>query len=71
VHFVAAARQLDIISDNTETEAGLARNFRNLIHPAVAQRQQQQCDRSSAFHCVGALDHVAEDVAQWVARGKP
>ena len=69
--YVAVAASLKIIEPDTRTAAGLAKNFRNLIHPGKAVRQQQQCDRGTAFGATGALDHVVRDVEKWDAAGQP
>jgi hypothetical protein len=61
--FTEVAGNLRIIKADTLTEARLAREFRNLIHPGRAQRLGQTCDRGTALSCVAALDHVVRDLS--------
>jgi hypothetical protein len=65
------AESLEIIDEDTRVSASLAKDFRNLIHPGKSIRQQQQCDRGTAFRAVGALAHIVRDVEMWNAAGQP
>jgi hypothetical protein len=69
--YVTVAEGLKIIEKNTTVAASLAKHFRNLIHPGLSIRQQQRCDRGTAFSAVGALAHVVRDVEKWDAAGQP
>ena len=60
--YTEVAGNLVIIEADTLTEARLAREFRNLIHPGRAQRLGQTCDRGTALSCVAALEHVVRDL---------
>jgi hypothetical protein len=62
--FTEVAANLGIIKADTATEARLAREFRNLIHPGRAQRLGQKCDRGTALSSVAALDHVVRDLSK-------
>jgi hypothetical protein len=64
-HYIEVAAQLGRIEPNTLTEARLAKDFRNLIHPARSQRLGQKCDRGTALECVAALEHVVVDLSRW------
>jgi hypothetical protein len=61
--YTEVAAKLGIIKADTHTEATLAREFRNLIHPGRAQRLAKKCDRGTALSCVAALDHVVRDLS--------
>jgi hypothetical protein len=69
--FVEVAGDLGIIIKDTKTGCGLAKNFRNLIHPGRAIRLQTTCDRGTAFAGVAALEHVMRDVERWSAAEQP
>ena len=62
-HYVEVATHLAIIKPDTATEARLAKDFRNLIHPGRAQRLAQKCDRGTALSSVAALEHVVRDLS--------
>lgn len=66
--YIDVARDLDLITAETHQHTSMARGFRNLIHPAVEQRRQQRCDRSTAFVVVAAIDRVAADLARTTAQ---
>jgi hypothetical protein len=61
-HYIEITAHLGVIKPDTATEARLAKDFRNLIHPGRAQRLGQTCDRGTALSCVAALDHVVRDL---------
>src|SRR5262249_2883015 len=57
--YIRIAKGLNIINENTATQAHLAREFRNLIHPGRAQRTGQACDKATAFspsHAIAVFD---------------
>ncbi len=60
--FIAVTRALDRIRPETATQAGLAKDFRNLIHPGRENRLKQKCDRGTARSALAALDHVVRDL---------
>jgi len=43
------ASVLNLLTANTVSQAKLARDFRNLIHPGRAQRTQQTCDLADLY----------------------
>ena len=63
-HFIEVTAHLDIIDPDTATQARLAQNFRNLIHPGRVIRLRQTCDRATALSAVAAVEHVSRDLAQ-------
>jgi hypothetical protein len=64
IHYIEVARELGEISESTATEARLAKNFRNLIHPGRERRTGERCDRGTAFSVVAAIDHVMRHLAK-------
>jgi hypothetical protein len=56
--YIAVAEKLARIDPNTATQAGLAKDFRNLIHPGRAQRLAQACDRGTALAALAAVEMV-------------
>ena len=60
--YIAVAAELDHIKPETATQAGLAKDFRNLIHPGREIRLNQKCDRGTARSALAALDLVAGDL---------
>ncbi len=60
--YIAIASELDHIGSETTTQAGLAKDFRNLIHPGREIRLGQKCDRGTARSALAALDHVVRDL---------
>jgi len=69
--FARVAHDLCMLSLTTLTEVHLAKDFRNLIHPGRTRRTGQQCDRSTAFQAIAALDHVGAEMSDWSKRDKP
>jgi hypothetical protein len=62
IEFIAVARELGIINDATFKQADTARGYRNLIHPGVASRKKESCDRATALAVVSGLEHVIRDL---------
>lgn len=60
--YTEAASQLRLVSGSTKDELTLARNYRNLIHPAKTIREQVKCDRGTAYIAAGALEHLVSDL---------
>ena len=54
---------LNQIKQNTATQARLAKNFRNLIHPGRAQRTQEVCDRGTALTALAAAELTVRDLS--------
>jgi hypothetical protein len=62
-HYIPVAEYLGLIEPDTATQATLAKNFRNLIHPGRAARLGQKCDRATALGALAAVEAVARDLA--------
>jgi hypothetical protein len=60
--YIEVAAKLEIIKPNTATQTRLAKDFRNFIHPGVAQRLGEKCDRATAFSAVAGMEHVVRDL---------
>jgi hypothetical protein len=61
---ISAAHACNLITEDTKTQAELAQNVRNLIHPGRQARLQEACDRGSALGTLAAVDRVAVDLAK-------
>ena len=60
--FIQVAEKLGVIKPNTAKQTRLAKDFRNFIHPGVAQRLGEKCDRATAFSAVAGMEHVVRDL---------
>jgi hypothetical protein len=60
-NFIEVAAKLDLLKPDTCSAVRLAQSFRNLIHPGRSKREDQTCNRATAYSAVGALEHVIED----------
>lgn len=65
--FIGAASACNLIADATKTQAELAQDFRNLIHPGRALRLGASCTLGTAYAALAAVDAVCTDFAkrQW------
>jgi len=61
--YIEVAAQLGIINSNTAIQTRLAKNFRNFIHPGVAQRLNEKCDRATALSAVAGVEHIVRDLS--------
>jgi hypothetical protein len=61
---IKVARELGFIGNDAEKQADLTRGYRNLIHPAVAERKKMTADRPTAFAAFAAMDLVVSDLAK-------
>ncbi|PYT47650.1 MAG: hypothetical protein DMG44_17835 [Acidobacteria bacterium] len=61
-HYIEVSAHLNRISKETAIQARLARHFRNLIHPGLALRLRETCDRGTAHSSFAALDHTVRDL---------
>jgi hypothetical protein len=64
IHYIEVARELGAISEGTASQARLAKDFRNLIHPGRERRTGGQCDRATALSAVAAVEHVMRNLAE-------
>jgi hypothetical protein len=60
--FIEVAAEGDSIGTDTASQARLAKDFRNLIHPGRALRLERVCDRGTALSAVAAVEHVVRDL---------
>jgi hypothetical protein len=60
---IVVAEKLGCITSPTACAAHLARNFRDLIHPAKSVRTGAVSNRATAYSAAGALAHVVEDLS--------
>jgi hypothetical protein len=60
--YTEVAAQLNVITDVTAAQVRIARGFRNLIHPGLAKRLAQTCDRGTALAATAALEFVVRDL---------
>jgi hypothetical protein len=61
-NYINVAEQLSIIKTDTATQARLAKDFRNLIHPGRQQRTGQACNKATALSALAAVEHIVEDL---------
>ncbi len=62
-HYIEVAAHLRIIGERTAEQARLAKDYRNLIHPAAAIRLKEECHRGTALGAAGAVEFVIRDLA--------
>jgi hypothetical protein len=60
--YITTAEKLGLIKGNTATQARLAQNFRNLVHPGRSQRLGEACDRGTALTALAAVEHIVRDL---------
>lgn len=60
--YIEVALELNVIRPDTATQARLAKDYRNLIHPGRSARLGQACDRGTALSAVAAVEHVVGDL---------
>jgi hypothetical protein len=60
---IYAAHGCRLIDNDTQKQADLAQNYRNLIHPGRQARLQDKCDRGTAYGALAAVERVAVDLA--------
>jgi hypothetical protein len=60
--FIKVTEKLGVIKPNTATQAMLAKDFRNFIHPGVAKRFGEKCNRPTALSAVAGMEHVVNDL---------
>jgi hypothetical protein len=60
--FIEISKELALIKPETVTQANLARDYRNLIHPGASERRSQVCSRATALTALAGLQHVIDDL---------
>jgi hypothetical protein len=61
--YIKVAKALALIEDETEQQADLAREFRNLIHPGRSARLAKKCDRGTALSALAAVELIVRDLS--------
>ena len=61
--FIKVASSLGLIKAETEKQADLAREFRNLIHPGRCTRLAKVCDRGTALSALAAVELIVRDLS--------
>lgn len=64
VDLIKVAHELGFIGNDTQKQADLTRGYRNLIHPAVAERKKMVADRPTAFAGFAGMDLVVADLTK-------
>lgn len=59
---IEVSAELGVITPNTAKQTRLAKDFRNFIHPGVAQRLGEKCDRATALSAVAGVEHIVRDL---------
>jgi hypothetical protein len=60
--FIEMGLELGVVTADTAAQAGLGKDFRNLIHPGRALRLEQVCARGTALSAVAAVELVVRDL---------
>jgi len=60
--YIEVTAELGMIEEATSVQAGLAKDFRNLIHPGRSLKKQQVCDRGTALAANAAAELVMRDL---------
>lgn len=61
--YIAVAYEAGLVKDDTATQADLARDFRDLIHPGRVQRKGKRCGKETAHAALAAVHCVLRDLA--------
>lgn len=61
--YIEVAAELTLIRERTTTQARLAKDFRNLIHPGRSVRLRENCNRGTALGAVAAVELAIEDLS--------
>lgn len=61
---IEIAAHLGVITTDTATQARLAKDFRDLIHPGRGIRLGRKCNRGTALSALAAVEHVVGDLAR-------
>jgi hypothetical protein len=63
IDLIEVAREMRLIEEDTAQQAGLGKNFRNLIHPGRVARLGQSCGRGTALAALAAVELVVRDLS--------
>jgi hypothetical protein len=61
--YIKVARETALIEHETATQATLAKDFRNLIHPGRSARLAKVCDRGTALSALAAVALIVRDLS--------
>ena len=61
--YLRVAEELKVIGPKTKEQALLSADFRNLVHPGKALRDQITCDRAATYSVLAGLEHVIKDLS--------
>jgi hypothetical protein len=64
---IDVARKLRLIKESTKTQASLARDSRNLVHPGAVLQGLRECDKSSSLTVLAAIETVVRDISEFCA----
>ncbi|MDO8434049.1 MAG: hypothetical protein Q7S58_16755 [Candidatus Binatus sp.] len=70
-HYLQVAKQLHEIEGELYDACLLAKNYRNLIHPAVSERKKAVCDRGTSYVNVGAAFRLIDAVERRYGTSSP
>lgn len=59
---IEVTAELGLVKKETATQARIARDFRNLIHPGVSVRKSIVCNRGTALSALAGLEHIINDL---------
>jgi hypothetical protein len=59
---IDVARGLKIIEESTKKLAHIARDARNLVHPAVVHKERRSCDKATSQTVAAAIEAVVRDI---------
>ncbi len=62
--YVEFAEALQLVTGETATQAWLAKDYRDLIHPDQVVRLKRECNRGTALAAVAAVEAVMRDLAR-------
>ncbi len=66
--YVEVSAALKLIEPDTATQARLANEYRNLIHPGRTMRLAKHCDRGTAFGAIAAVEMIIRDLGSNAGR---
>lgn len=61
--YINVAGALALIEDETATQAALAKDFRDSIHPGRSARLAKACDRGTALAALAAMELIVRDLS--------
>ncbi len=62
--FITVAAEIGLIREDTKRQTEIAKDYRNLIHPGKAIRDQMTCDQASALAVLAGVEHVIRDLGR-------